>query len=64
MVIESGHLVWVECRCEWRDFPHVCPGKGCAIQRWLQQQKNREIRQQEVKNGFLTNQPIGEAVSQ
>ncbi len=40
--LEPGHAIHMADCDIVKDFPHVCPGAGCAIQRFLEQQVQRE----------------------
>lgn len=42
------------------DFPHLCPGLGCAIERW---QFQKALRQQFESLGNATHEDTKEAVS-
>ncbi len=46
MVRVGGHTIPLYANGEWskvvKEFPHMCPGDGCAIAQWLETQVQRE----------------------
>lgn len=42
VTVTSGHFGGSGLR-SFVTFPHICPGEGCAIQRWLTRQKKAKV---------------------